>query len=556
MSEETKRGYYKVNTTYTTEDNRQYADYWASYSARTGLMPSEAIDAVVFMSNVARHNDQSLKVPDEPHVLFEVLAESFIANEPTALRLIEAVRGEQKIDHTYKKLIGHKAKIFQEHTGEPYGKAISRHLEKRERGSDLEKDEPDYDAYYTFWKPFTERAKALPLAKRLEEKRSLIIEQGAEAFKLWLAKQGSKAKPPLKIEMAHPLHYAPVIQIPNDPASVFVMSALAQKLTWETNENECHKFAQRGKSLAIYRPEDEIPDDWANFRESVLQTLESRFMAMKGDLVADVADILFWHWLSNNRPAYAGITLSQILEYRGVKPRPNVIEEHWQAMRDVRSIKLRGGGIESESLFHISAAQPNLFGATEPPKLETVYRYHPGYFLSEAIQRDAFFLAYYARNVWQLDYYRDANAKRLARVLRAEWRRNAESYLPNGKPRYRTWRALLDESGIDHNSATAQKEPRTFIKAIENEVEKLYQNEFIRECAPVIYHPDDREKREGLPRKGALVAWLALRTHIAPAADITDALTKTATHRLAHREKIKALAENKKKAPKRQKKAV
>jgi hypothetical protein len=194
MSEETKRGYFKANTTYTTEDNRQYADYWASYSARTGLMPSEAIDAVVFMSNVAYENDQSLKFPDEPHILFEVLAESYIANDPTALRLIEAVRGEQKIDHTYKKLIGHKANIFQEHTGESYYDAMSRHLEKHERGDDLEEDEPDYDAYYTFWKPFTEKAKALPLAKRLEQKRSQIIEEGAEAFKLWFAKHGSKAQ--------------------------------------------------------------------------------------------------------------------------------------------------------------------------------------------------------------------------------------------------------------------------------------------------------------------------------------------------------------------------
>jgi hypothetical protein len=172
-----------------------------------------------------------------------------------------------------------------------------------------------------------------------------------------------------------------------------------------------------------------------------------------------------------------------------------------------------------------------------------VYRYHPGYFLAEAIQRDAFFLAYYARSVWQLDYYRDANAKKLARVLRADWRRNAESYLPGGPARYRTWKALLADAGISTDSGVAVSHPMRFIKSIEGEVEKLYSNaEYIRECGPAIYHPDDQKKREKLPRFNPLAAWEALRTHIAPAADITDALTKTATRRLAYQEQLRALA--------------
>jgi hypothetical protein len=332
---------------------------------------------------------------------------------------------------------------------------------------------------------------------------------------------------------------------------------ITQPKLWQTNENECHKYAQdgRNKAVVIYRPDEEIPEYWIEFRERVLQSLESRFAGMKGELVADVADILFWHWLSNGRPSYANITLAQVLEYRGVKARPNTTEEHWQAMRDVRAIRLRGDGIESEALFHISAAQPNLFGKAEPPKLATVYRYHPGYFLSEAIQRDAFFLAYYARSVWQLDYYRDAVAKKLARVLRADWRRNAESYLPDSKPRYRTWSALLADAGIETESALAQTDPTRFIKSIERELEKLYQNEFVRECAPAIYHPDDQAKRAALPRKGALAAWLALRTHIAPAADITEALTQTAARRLARKARVKALAESSKKSQRARKRA-
>ncbi len=372
----------------------------------------------------------------------------------------------------------------------------------------------------------------------------------------WVS-QHSLTKPKTPTIAPHPLHDSAALQVPNDPASVLFTRMITQPKMWQTNENECHKYAQDGKNKAvvIYRPDEEIPEYWSDFRERVLQSLEGRFASMKGELVADVADILFWHWLSNERPAYANITLAQVLEYRGVKPRPNTIEEHWQAMRDVRAIRLRGGGIESEALFHISAAQPNLWGTAEPPKLATVYRFHPGYFLSEAIQHDGFFLAYYARSVWQLDYYRDANAKKLARVLRADWRRNAENYLPTGKPRYRTWGALLADAGIDTESGDAQNEPSRFIRSIERELEKLYQNEFVRECATAIYHPDDQILRANLPPKGKLRAWLALRTHIAPAADITDALTHTATRRLARVEKIKALAETPKKPRKPRKKA-
>ena len=354
----------------------------------------------------------------------------------------------------------------------------------------------------------------------------------------------------------HPVHDNSTLQVPNDPASVLFTRVVTRPAIWKTNENECHKFAQDGKAVVIYRPDEEIPEYWSDFRERVLQTLESRFTSMKGELVADVADILFWHWLSNERPSYANISLAQILEYRGVKPNTTVIDEHWQAMRDVRAIKLRGHGIESEALFHVSVAQPNLWGTAEPPKLATVYRYHPGYFLSEAIQRDAFFLAYYARNVWQLDYYRDANAKKLARVLRVDWRRNAESYLPGGPPRYRTWKALLADAGIDTESGIAQTDPARFIKAIERELEKLYDIGFVRDCAPAIYHPDDQAKRENLPPKGKLTMWLSLRTHIAPAADITDALTQTATRRLARKIEMKALVEAAQKAKKPRKKAV
>lgn len=188
---------------------------------------------------------------------------------------------------------------------------------------------------------------------------------------------------------AHPLQGAPVTQVPNDPASVLFGEVISNGAIWQTNENEGYKFAQRGGAIVTYHADIETSN---GINEQILKTLDAQFAAMKGDLVADVADILFWHWYANGRPKpHAEITLAQVLEYRDVKARPNVIEEHWQAMRDVRACRLRGPGIESEALFHISAA------ATEPPKLQRVYRYHPGYFLAEAIQRDAFFIAYYAR---------------------------------------------------------------------------------------------------------------------------------------------------------------
>lgn len=357
-------------------------------------------------------------------------------------------------------------------------------------------------------------------------------------------------------EMAQPLQNAEITQVPNDPANVLFGEAIARLGSWKTNEHECFKYAQNGTSIVSFHIDEEIPDA---FSEQLLQTLDTRFTAMKGDLVADVADILFWHWYANKRPAYAEITLSQILEYRRkIEPGPDTIKEHWQAMRDIRSIKLRGDGIESESLFHISAAQ---FSEANATSLKTIYRYHPGYFLSEAIQKDAFYIAYFARSVWQLDYFRDAYAKRLARVLRAEWRRNPASYLPAAHPlvqtpRYRTWAMLLSDAGIDYENGIAKTEPTRFIKAIESELEKLYSRaEFIRECAPACYHSDDRKKRENLPRYNSLKTWLSLRTHIAPAADITDLLAQTTTRRLALQAQQKAFTEGKSARTRGQKKA-
>jgi hypothetical protein len=387
---------------------------------------------------------------------------------------------------------------------------------------------------------------------------------------LWLAKHNltgveeglggdDEVRAPVKAprDLAHPVTDSHLVRVPNDPASILFASGIMMPSAWRTNDNECHKYLQNGKAIVTYRPDEEISDTWYDFRERALQTLESRFASMKGELVADVADILFWHWLNNDRPTYAGITLAQILEYRGVKARPNVIEEHWQAMRDVRAIRLRGGGIESEALFHISAAQPELFGESEPPKLQTVYRYHPGYFLSEAIQNDAFFLAYYARSVWQLDYYRDANAKKLARVLRVDWRRNLKSYLPDGPPRYRTWGALLKDAGIDATKGKAITHPITFIESIEKELGKLYvTSKFIGVCKDEIYHPEDRAKRANLPRKGALMAWLKLRTHITPADDIAEAIKKQEVNRLALVARSKTLAEKATKTRKPKKKAA
>jgi hypothetical protein len=394
--------------------------------------------------------------------------------------------------------------------------------------------------------PFPGSAKDLAELHRLLKVREAAQESSQRATDQPDDKPQSKAI--VKEPLSHPCDLSETPRVPNDPASILFNKFIVQNNTpdvWRTNRDEGYIYAQDGNKIVTYQPEEEIPDSWLDFQDRVLESLEKRFTTMRGGLVADVADILFWHWFTNHRPPFASITLSQVLEYRGVKARPNVIQEHWQAMRDVRAIKLRGEGIEQENLFHISAAQGTLWGTTEPPKLRTLYRYHPGYFLAEAIQNEAFFLAYHARKVWQLDYYRDANAKKIARALRADWRLNAENYLPTTlKPRYRTWGTLLADAGIDVTSGVAISNPTRFIHSIESEVEKLYKIEFTRDAGLYIYDPKDRPKREALPRFSLLTAWLALRIHIAPAADITDALKHTATRRLARTEAAKALPES------------
>ncbi len=399
----------------------------------------------------------------------------------------------------------------------------------------------------SFYIPFPGSAKDLAELHRLLKVREAAQESSQKAADQPDDKPQSKAI--VKEPLSHPCDLSETPRVPNDPASILFNTFIVQNNTpgvWLTNRDEPYKYVQDGSKTVIYQPDEEIPDYWLDFQERVLESLERRFTTMRGALVADVAEILFWHWLTNNRPPFASITLSQVLEYRGVKARPNVIQEHWQAMRDVRAIKLRGEGIEQENLFHISTAQGNLWQTVEPPKLRTLYRYHPGYFLAEAIQKEAFFLAYHARKVWQLNYYKGANAKNLARALRADWRRNAENYLPTTlTPRYRTWGALLADAGIDTKGWEAQNEPTQFISSIERDVEKLYKDaEFIRDAGLYIYHPKDRPKREALPRYDRLAAWLALRVHIAPAADITDALTHTAARRLARTEAAKALPES------------
>jgi hypothetical protein len=147
--------------------------------------------------------------------------------------------------------------------------------------------------------------------------------------------------------------------------------------------------------------------------------------------------------------------------------------------------------------------------------------------------------------LWKLDPYRDAYAKRLARYLRSEWRMNTQKYLrAKGAPpqRYRTWANVLDDAGIDAQSEVAQRRPAKLREDVTRALNKLYDLEVIRDCSTTeLYHPDDLRLLDALPRKGFLSAFLQLRVCIDPAEDMAEALAESDAKRRARAERQRAL---------------
>jgi hypothetical protein len=162
-----------------------------------------------------------------------------------------------------------------------------------------------------------------------------------------------------------------------------------------------------------------------------------------------------------------------------------------------------------------------------------VFRFSPGFFLAEVIKTDRRFLAPYVRRIWELDPYNDQIAKRLARYLRGEWKRNIEGYVRGlGKPRFRTWEAHFKDAGIDVEAVNKDDPART-IRTVREQLAKLYDCNALAECGREIYHPDDVGTFDNLPRYNKLKAFLALRVHLGPTAEVADELRKTRTQHRA-----------------------
>ncbi len=392
---------------------------------------------------------------------------------------------------------------------------------------------------------------ALATPERLARAQANLIVHAAYAVKLagagdllreWWEKEINRPAPKVAVDFSGIVH---VSNFPGDRAIHRGLAMLDQPGAWQTDTNEGLKYYRDREADLVYQPPEIFPAGWwGECREASLNALDRRFLLIRNDHAADIIDVLFHHWNTmrkpNNSPTAVekvGITLSQICQYRDVVPHRNNVDAVYRAMRDIRAFRLRDGGID-EALFEISFVklQNTLWENDLPPAANTGFVYSPGYFLAKSVPEEPIYFAPHVRKLWELDPHKYSKAKRLARYLRGEWRMNTQKYLRaahEAPSRYRSWRAILADAGIDASSKEVTDEPRRFIESINKAIATLYDYEAVRECGPSIYHPEDRAREANLPRKGVLSAWLDLRVSIEPAADVCDALRDTHAKRLA-----------------------
>jgi hypothetical protein len=345
----------------------------------------------------------------------------------------------------------------------------------------------------------------------------------------------------------HPIRAEGVGEAPNSQVFHVLRRANSRPEQWAANEDEGYLFYAEDGNAVLYqpfKPTDTFGADWWSLcRESVMDALDKRFRAVKHDLLADVMDVLFLHWLRNGRPHKAGITLSQVCEYRGVSPTPDALAAHWHAIRDLRGLQLKDSFIQDQ-VFDIASArlpfQGNLWHKEEPPRADVVYFYSPGFFVAEALRAETGeFLAAYSPRLLHLNPYHQRDAKRLGRYLRAEWRLNPERYVGTSRPRYRTWAEHLADAGTTPSTRDTGR-ARDFIRALYRSIEALCDigalagpAEELTVTAWVeseLTHPGSRTP---LPRYGALEAFLARAVHLPPPPDLVPNLEHYAQRRLA-----------------------
>jgi hypothetical protein len=350
--------------------------------------------------------------------------------------------------------------------------------------------------------------------------------------------KGKKAPP----RLTAPSALALLAELPSSFNNSEFNRALMLK-DWETNQNDGSKYKETKSGTVKWQP-PEIEEWFQEQQEKALNALDNRFAAIKSELTGDAIDILFHHWKTFPYPKKrdkAHITLSQICEYRGVKPTGNNLKNVWQAVRDIRGFSINSKGI-SERIVEMSTAQLPLFGEESTPEASTILIYSPGFFLAEAIEGSPEYLAPYLQKVWRLDPYRQSMAKRLARHLRSEWRRNTQFYINSDsspasrRNRFSTWAKILDAAGVDVQEYLDSNNPSRLIDEVDKALETLKSIDYIEDDGPKIY--EDATAFQNLPqRQGRVAAWLALRVHITPPKLIRYSLKEKNGKRIARIEK-------------------
>jgi hypothetical protein len=284
-----------------------------------------------------------------------------------------------------------------------------------------------------------------------------------------------------------------------------------------------------------WRPEDEFGFDWWSQRQvEVLTAVQCQFFRMKGDLVADVVDIAFLHWVENGCPPHACLTLSQICEYRQIWPTAHALRAHATAMRDASGFRVHTPEI-SARLLEMDVARGGSRKSGSPSGADLLYVYRPGAFVGAALSQSGWYRASYSPRLLHLDPYRDWMAKRLGRYLRSEWRLNPRGYAEmssqSGTPRYRTWGNHLTDAGIVPSTRDTHRVGE-FIAGVYAAIECLSACGCLASppegmstahwISSMLTHPDDRELVAA--RGGRLAEFLARRVHLPAPPEIADRL--------------------------------
>lgn len=321
-----------------------------------------------------------------------------------------------------------------------------------------------------------------------------------------------------------------VTRLPNGKADRDLSRALMHyPKEWCRNEQAGFHYYQGKEGHTVDFQPPEVEHGLGDAPEQALELLEQRFLNLRNETVADVIDILFHHWNlhkgGQNSPVV--ISAAMLCEYRGKLRDGDNLRLHWEALKDAFSIGLSDtkSDLKAKVFFHESKGEK-----TNGPGAH--YLYSPGFLLQYALAGQPLYFAPFLQKVWALDPIRNNEAKRLARCIRADWRLNTEKYLTaeNGGARaahYHSWAWLLIESGIDVEPHRKGNGPKRLIEKMARAVETLWDMEVIEGGGFYIYHPDDRERAENLPPRGALDVWLSLRVCLAPSAKLREALLET-----------------------------